>query len=162
MKSFGKTLLILLFLAATLASCGSGQSTPTVSSEEIIGTHISAVSTVFAETQRGMPTATANAPTATLQPTTTDTPTPLPTHTPLPELLPDAIDLQWITAYGLPGDQIAIRIYPTRDGGFILVGNTVVGELYNALLLKLRADGLIVWQKSLPQVRALQVLETSA
>ena len=29
-------------------------------------------------------------------------------------------------------------------------------------LLKLRADGLIVWQKSLPQVTALDVLETSA
>lgn len=114
-------------------------------------TAIATVGTALAETQPALPTAT-DIPTST----------PLPTHTPLPELLPNAIDLQWITAYALPGDQFATRIYPTRDGGFILVGNTVVGELYNALLLKLRVDGLILWQKSLPQVRALQVLETSA
>ena len=62
---------------------------------------------------------------------------------PLPELHPDAIDLQWITAYGLPGDQIVTKIHPTKDGGFVLVGNTVVGDLYSALLLKLRADGLM-------------------
>ena len=41
------------------------------------------------------------------------------------------------------------------------MGNTVIGELYRTLLLKLRADGLIVWQKSIPQVRALDILETS-
>jgi hypothetical protein len=90
------------------------------------------------------------------------TPTPIPTSTPfvfidpslhLPELPPDAVNLQWITAYGLPGDQIGTKIHPTKDGGFILVGNTV--------LLKLRADGLILWQKSLGQVAALDVLETS-
>ena len=81
---------------------------------------------------------------------------------PLPELSPDAINLRWITAYGLPGDQIVTKIHPTRDGGFILVGNTVIDNLSSALLLKLRTDGLIVWQKSLPQVTALDVLETSA
>ena len=99
-------------------------------------------------------------------------PTPTPTSTPLvfidpslplPELLPNAIDLQWITAYGLPGtDQIGTKIHPTKDGGFILVGNTVVDQLRGpSWLLKLRADGFIEWQKSLPQVRALDVLETS-
>jgi LysM repeat protein len=82
------------------------------------------------------------------------TPTPIPTHTPLPELLPDAIDLQWITAYGLPSNQNVTKIHPTKDGGFILVGNTV--------LLKLRVDGYIEWQKSLRPVTALDVLETSA
>jgi hypothetical protein len=89
--------------------------------------------------------------------------TPGPTSTPfvsidpslpLPELSPDAIDLQWITAYGLPGDQIVTKIHPTRDGGFILLGNVV--------LLKLRADGLILWQKFVGQVTALDVLETSS
>ena len=100
------------------------------------------------------------------------TPTPIPTSTPImfidpslppPEILPNAIDLQWITAYGLPGDQIGTKIHPTKDGGFILVGNTVVGQLRGpSWLLKLRADGFIEWQKSLPQVRALDVLETSA
>ena len=98
-------------------------------------------------------------------------PTPTPTSTPLmvidpsltlPELPSDAIDLQWITAYDLSGDQFATKIHPTKDGGFILVGNTVVGNRYRAVLFKLRSDGLILWQKSLPQVRALDVLETSA
>lgn len=81
---------------------------------------------------------------------------------PLPELLPDAINLQWITAYGIPGDQIVRKIHSTKDGGFILVGNMVIDQPYGAWLLKLRADGLMVWQKSLPQVTALDVLETSA
>lgn len=89
-------------------------------------------------------------------------PTPTPTVTPfvvidpslpLPELLPNAIDHQWITAYDLPGDQFATKIHPTRDGGFILVGNTV--------LFKLRADGFIEWKTSLRPVTALDVLETS-
>ncbi len=118
-------------------------------------------------------TATANAPTElvpaalltlTARPTATDVPTstPLPTHTPLPELLPNAIDLRWITAYRLSGAQFTTRMYPTKDGGFILVGNTVANNRYSALLLKLRADGFILWQTSFPQVRALNVLETSA
>ena len=99
------------------------------------------------------------------------TPTPGPTSTPfvsidpsrpLPELSPNAIDLQWITAYGLPGNQIVTKLHPTRDGGFILVGNTILDQPYGAWLFKLRTDGLIVWQRSLPQVTALDVLETSA
>ena len=107
--------------------------------------------------------ATANPPTPTPPPTATDPPTntPTPTHTPLPALLPNAIDLQWITAYGLPGVQSVTNIHPTRDGGFVLVGNRVVNDRYSAVLLKLRADGLIVWEQHLPQVRALDVLETS-
>ena len=90
-------------------------------------------------------------------------PTPIPTPTPrvlidpslpLPELLPNAIDLQWITAYGLPEDQTVTTIHPTRDGGFLLVGSGV--------LLKLRVDGFIEWQKSLGHMTVLDVLETSA
>jgi hypothetical protein len=42
------------------------------------------------------------------------------------------------------------------------VGNTVVDNSHNTRLLKLRADGLILWQKSLRQLTALDVLETSA
>jgi len=95
-----------------------------------------------------------------------NTPTPyVPYTTPTPpvfvdpaltlsELPPDAIDLRWITAYALPGDQTVTKICPTKDGGFVLVGNDV--------LLRLRADGLIVWQKSLRQVTVLDVLETSS
>ena len=71
---------------------------------------------------------------------------------PLSELPPDAINLRWISAYGLPGDQTVTKIQPTKDGGFVLVGNEV--------LLRLRADGLILWQKSLRQVIVLDVLET--
>ncbi|HEX5836853.1 MAG TPA: hypothetical protein VFY26_03415 [Anaerolineales bacterium] len=113
-------------------------------------------------------TATAIAPTEpvppvlltlTARPTATDTPTPtpIPTPTPLPELPPNAADLQWISAYGLPGDQFATKIHLARDGGYILVGG--------GRLLKLRADGLIEWQTYLPQVNGfmgeLEVLETS-
>ena len=106
-------------------------------------------------------TATANAPTATLQPTATGIPTSTstPTYTPLPALPRNAINLEWITAYGLSGDQEVTKIHPTKDGGFILVGKWVIGP---SLLLKLRADGLIEWQKSLGQATALDVLETSA
>ena len=101
MNSFGKPLLIFLFLAAImLASCNSSQARPTMSDAEIMETAMTTVSTVFAETQRGMPTATANAPTElvpaalltlTARPTATDTlsatstPTlvPGPTGTPI-------------------------------------------------------------------------------
>jgi hypothetical protein len=152
MNIFGKTLLISVFLAAImLASCSSGQSTHMISDADITEIPISTVGTAIAGVNE---TATAKAPTATLQPTETDTPTPIPTYTPLPELPPDAMNLQWITAYGLPGNQSVTKIRPTKDGGFILVGNTV--------LLKLRADGLILWQTSLREVTVLDVLETSA
>ena len=90
-------------------------------------------------------------PTPTLGPTSTPF-VSIDPSLPLPELLPNAIDLQWIIAYGLPGDQFVTKIHPTKDGGFILVGNEV--------LLKLRADGFIEWQRFLGQVRALDVLET--
>jgi len=73
---------------------------------------------------------------------------------PLPEIPANAINLRWITAYGLPGDQRVTQIHATKDGGFVLVGDEV--------LLRLRADGLILWQKSLGQVEVLDVLETSS
>jgi hypothetical protein len=59
MNIFGKTLIPLFLAAGMLASCNSFQSTPTMSDAEIMETAISTVSTVFAETQRAMPTATA-------------------------------------------------------------------------------------------------------
>ena len=98
--------------------------------------------------------------TLTARPTATATLTPtlVPTPTPLPELPPNAADLHWITAYGLPGDQWATKIHPARDGGFILVGG--------GRLLKLRADSLIEWQTYLPQIDGflgdLEVLETGS
>ena len=112
-------------------------------------------STPVPPTSTSLPTNTPIPPTATLQPTATDLPTstPLPTYTPLPELPPNAIDLQWITAYGLPGEQDVLEIHPTKDGGSILLGYGV--------LLKLRADGLILWQKPLGQWAVRDVFETS-
>jgi len=136
-------LLILLSACATNPPAG-----PTI---DVPASQTLAYETAIASANE---TATANAPAATLPPTATATPTstPLPTHTPLPELPPNAIDLQWITAYGLRGDQTVTKIHPARDGGFMLVGG--------GRLLKLRADGLIVWQTSLPQVNILEVLQT--
>jgi hypothetical protein len=101
------------------------------------------------------------------------TPTPpafIDPSLPLPELPADAIDLQWITAYELPGDQFFTKIHPTKDGGFILVGNMenlmhphgLPVPPYGAVLLKLRADGFVVWQRFLPDVRVEGALETSA
>ena len=132
-----------------LVSCNSVQSTPTMSQAYIMETAIATVSIAFAETQRGMPTATPLPTLTPLSPPTFASPTLEPTST-------------WITAYGLPGNQIVTKIHPIKDGGFILVGNTLVDQLPGpSWLLKLRADGFIVWQKSLPLVRALDVLETS-
>jgi len=142
------TMILLVLLSACASNPPAG---PTID-----------VSLAYETTIAGVNgTGTANAPTATLPPTATLrpnatdtlTPTPVPTYTPLPELPPDAIDLQWITAYGLPGDQDALIIHPTKDGGFILLGYGV--------LLRLRADGLIVWQKSLGSEAARDVMETS-
>ena len=94
MNIFGKT-RVLLFLAATLASCSSFQSTPTMSDAEIMETAISTVSTTLAETQRAVPTNTplptfslpTKTPTTHTLPATTLTPTPTvvpgPTGTPI-------------------------------------------------------------------------------
>jgi hypothetical protein len=91
MNIFGKTLVPLFLAVAMLASCSSGQSTPTLSQADIMKTAISTVSTAFAETQRAIPTAT---PDPRLLPTfsfinTLDTLTPYPTSpssTPLPTI----------------------------------------------------------------------------
>ena len=146
MKTNGTLAMILLALVSACASNPPAGPTMDVAASQTL-----AYETALAGANE---TATANAPTATLPPTATDTPTP--THTPLPELPPNAADLRWVTAYGLPGDQFATKIHPARDGGFILVGG--------GRLLKLRADGLIEWQTSLPQVGVIgtmEILETS-
>ena len=94
MNIFGKPLLIHLFLAAImLAACNSFQSTHTMSDAEIMETAMVTVSTVFAETQKAIPTAIlTNTPrplptisffATPLSPPTFPTPTLGPTSTPL-------------------------------------------------------------------------------
>jgi hypothetical protein len=56
MNIFGKTLVSLFLAAIMLASCSSGQSTPTVSDAEIMKTARATVSTALAETQPALPT----------------------------------------------------------------------------------------------------------
>jgi hypothetical protein len=154
MKTNTTLAIILLVL---LSACASNP--PTEPTMDVPASQTLAYETAIVGANE---TAMANAPTATLPPsvtsppTATDTPTstPIPTYTPLPELSANAIDLQWITAYGLPGDQCVTTIHPTRDGGFLLESD--------GRLLKLRADGLIEWQTSLPQVNVLGILETGA
>ena len=136
MKTNIALVIILLVLLSACASNASAGPTVDVPASETLA-HKTA-------TAGANETVTAIAPTATPLPTATHTPTsiPLPTHTALPALPANATDLQWITAYGLPGDQFVTTIHPAMDGGFILVGG---GRLF-----KLRADGLIEWQTSLP------------
>jgi hypothetical protein len=55
---FGKTLIPLFLAAVMLASCSSGQSTPTRSQADIMETAVATVSTAFAETQMAIPTST--------------------------------------------------------------------------------------------------------
>jgi hypothetical protein len=91
MNIFGKIRVLLFLTAGILASYNSFQSKPALSGAEIMETAISTVSTVFAETQRAIPTATPisllSLPTVSFRTTTASTPTPLlPSSTPLPTI----------------------------------------------------------------------------
>ena len=97
MNIFDKTSILLFLAAIMLASCSSGQSTPTMSDAEIMETAMATVSTAFAETQKAIPTntplptfslptktpTTHTLPTTTLTPTATQTVVPGPTATPI-------------------------------------------------------------------------------
>jgi hypothetical protein len=155
-KSMRSIFLAVVFLTVLVSGCAPASTPlPTISTPLPTNTPIPATVT---QTATLRPTATGIL-TSSLTPTDMPTSMPTPTHTPLPALPRNASDLEWIAAYGLPGDQEVTKIHPTKDGGFILVGRWVIGP---SLLLKLRADGLVEWQKSLGQVTALDVLETSA
>jgi hypothetical protein len=75
MNIFSKTFILLFLAAFMLASCSSGQSTPTLSDAEIMETARATVSTSQAATQRAIPTNTP-LPTVTSAPTPTLVPSP--------------------------------------------------------------------------------------
>ncbi len=76
-----KIMLISTLMAILLAACGP-QATPTMSPADVQATAMSAASTMVAETQAAIPTATPLPP--------TDTPVPTPAVTDTPFLLPTA------------------------------------------------------------------------
>src|SRR5918996_1388423 len=78
MKCFS-ILTLVLMITLFLSACGA-QATPTVNAVDIQGTVAAAASTMIAETQAAIPTATPPPPTATF----TDTPSPTNTLLPLP------------------------------------------------------------------------------
>ncbi|MFN8433816.1 MAG: hypothetical protein U0V18_07340 [Anaerolineales bacterium] len=85
-----KIIPTLALFAVLLAACGGQPAEPTLSSEQVQGTAISAAFTMVAETQAAIPTSTP------VPPTETPSPTPLPTFTPLP--LPTQAPIEFPTA----------------------------------------------------------------
>jgi uncharacterized delta-60 repeat protein len=58
--------------------------------------------------------------------------------------------VQWQKAYGGPGDDEAVGIEQTTDGGYIMAGETNsygAGD-WDVWILKLAADGAVLWQKT--------------
>lgn len=76
MKLF-KTLAVAVLLATIISGCGAQAAVPTINAEEVQATAISAASTMVAQTQAAVPTATP------LPPTETPTATPIFTDTPV-------------------------------------------------------------------------------
>jgi hypothetical protein len=65
------------------------------------------------------------------------------------KLAPDGT-IEWQKTYGGVAEDYADLVYPTSDGGYLLIGNT---NTYGAgrtdlWLLKLRADGSVIWEKA--------------
>lgn len=89
MKLF-KTLTVAVVLATIISGCGGQAAVPTISPEEVQGTAISAASTMVAQTQAAIPTATPLPPTSTFTftPVFTDTPVASPTSAISPTPLP--------------------------------------------------------------------------
>lgn len=97
MKLF-KTIAIAILLITLISGCGGQSAVPTISAEEVQSTAISAASTMVAQTQAAIPTATPLPPTATFTftPMFTDTPiaspTPLISSTPVPPTTDPNVD----------------------------------------------------------------------
>jgi hypothetical protein len=93
MKLF-KTFAIAVLLVTIISGCGGQPAVPTISPEEVQGTAISAASTMVAQTQAAIPSATPLPPTATFTftPIFTDTPVASPTPAISPTPLPPTRD----------------------------------------------------------------------
>jgi hypothetical protein len=93
MKLF-KTLASAILLATLISGCGAQPAVPTISAEQVQGTAISAASTMVAQTQAAIPTATPLPPTETLTatPIFTDTPVSSPTPAISPTPAPPTAD----------------------------------------------------------------------
>jgi hypothetical protein len=57
---------------------------------------------------------------------------------------------QWAKGYGGTGDDVFSSVFPTADGGFIAAGTTTSFGAggYDAWLVKLDAEGNVVWQRT--------------
>jgi hypothetical protein len=82
MKLF-KTFAIAVLLITLISGCGGQPAVPTISAEEVQSTAISAASTMVAQTQAAVPTATLPPPTATFTFTPVFTETPITSPTPI-------------------------------------------------------------------------------
>lgn len=93
MKLF-KTFAIAVLLITLVSACGGQAQVPTISAEEVQSTAISAASTMVAQTQAAIPTATPLPPTATLTftPMASDTPIASPTPVISPTPAPPTTD----------------------------------------------------------------------
>ena len=104
-KIFLITLTSILFLSA----CGP-EPEPTVSAEDIQGTAVAAASTMIAETQAAIPSATP------IPPTDTPLPTPLPTNTVPPLELPTQAPVIQPTATTASSGGECDRVLTNPDG----------------------------------------------
>ena len=76
-----KTLIVAVVLATIISGCGGQPAVPTISPEDVQGTAISAASTMVAQTQAAIPSATPLPPTATFTFTPVFTATPIASPT---------------------------------------------------------------------------------
>ena len=127
MKRFSiltQVLVQALVITLIISACGAPQATPTVNLIDLQNTAVVAASTLVAETQAAIPTATPPPPTATATvppiPTSGPTLTPLPggiSFTPTPAQIPSTADpsINKVLPDSLAGQTIKIRIdNPTR------------------------------------------------
>lgn len=127
-----KKLLTLSMLAAVLLSACGPQATPTMNPADVQATAFAAASTMVAQTQAAIPTATLVPPTETPSstPAPTDTPPVLPTSS-LPTLAPT-------TAAGNPGTDPCNAVLPADPAGrptIIKIENQTKGSLTLSLYL---------------------------
>jgi hypothetical protein len=123
MKRFS-ILIQALVIALVISACGAPQATPTVNLTDLQSTAFAAASTLVAQTQAAIPTATPPPPTATATlppvPTSGPTLTLLPggnLFTPTPVVIPSAEDpcINNVLPGNLVGQKIKIRIdNPTK------------------------------------------------